>query len=167
MSDLHADEAVVFTDPADRLLTFEIGDTLYALPIASVREVVAVDRIASVPTRAPDCVGVMNYHGDALPVVERSALLGLPEAEPSEPEQVLVISGPGNSAARLGLLVDKVAGLVDSGRVPTRGVDLVVERRPVEGRVVSVLNPLRLLARAKEVIERPVLEAGAFQGGRR
>jgi hypothetical protein len=34
-----------------------------------------------------------------------------------------------------------------------RGADVVVERRPIGGRLVSVLDPRRLLARAVQVIE--------------
>ena len=166
MSEARPEEKFVFTEPGERMLTFAIGGTLYALPIASVCEVVAVGLLACVPTRGRDCVGVMNYHGDALPVIDRCALLGLSDVELPEPEQVLAIAGPRSSAARLGLPVDKVTGLVDGGPVPTQGGDLVVERRPVEGHVVSVLNPLQVLASAKEVIEHPVAEAGAFQGGR-
>ncbi len=160
------DEAGFSSDLGDRLLTFEIGGTLYALPIASVCEVVPVGPLACVPTRTRESVGVMNYHGDALPVVERALLLGLPEAQLGEPEQVLAIAGPRSNTARLGLPVDKVAGLVDGGLAPTRGTELVVEHRPIEGRLVSVLDPFQLLVRAREVIERSVSETGAFQGGR-
>ena len=166
MSGGSPEEAVVSSEPGERLLTFEIGGTLYALPIASVCEVVPVGPLACVPTRTRESVGVMNYHGDALPVVERALLLGLPEAQLGEPEQVLAIAGPRSNTAQLGLPVDKVTGLVDGGLAPTRGTELVVEHRSIEGRVVSVLDPFQLLARAREVIERSVSETGAFQGGR-
>jgi hypothetical protein len=75
---------------------------------------------------------------------ERSTLAG---------RHVLVVSARDDEPAQLGIPIDRVIGLVDGPRCP-RGVGrLVVERRPVEGRVVSVLDPCRLVERAIEVIE--------------
>jgi hypothetical protein len=41
----------------------------------------------------------------------------------------------------------------------------VVERRPIDGRVVSVLDARRLLERAAETIERSVLRTELAEGG--
>ena len=64
----------------ERLLTFEVANAVYALPIAEVHEVAEANRICCVPTLSRDRVGVMNWHGDALPVVS-SRLLFTPELE--------------------------------------------------------------------------------------
>ena len=72
-----------------------------------------------------------------------------------EQEQVLVLSATPGSAARMGIPVDRVIGLVDdlaSGPLHSAG-ELVVERRPVEGRIVHILDPSALVARGEEVIE--------------
>jgi purine-binding chemotaxis protein CheW len=138
----------------DRLLTFEVGDAMYALPIASVREVAEVGDTACIPTLAPEVGGVINHHGDALPVFRRSALLDLREAELPPPEHVLVVSDPATGAARLGLPVDRVLGLVDGAGRGAPGEGAVAERRPIDGRIANVLDPRRLVARAREVIER-------------
>ena len=42
--------------------------------------------------------------------------------------------------------VDRVLGLVDGVGVAARGADPVAERRPIGGRVVSVIDPQRLVA---------------------
>jgi chemotaxis signal transduction protein len=69
-------------------------------------------------------------------------------------QQVLVISDRDDGSAMLGMPVDRVIGLVD-GVAPTgRSHDVVVERRPLDGRVVSVLDPRRLVERAAEIIRR-------------
>ena len=55
----------------------------------------------------------------------------------------------------MGLPVDRVIGLVDGGPRPD-GVaagTLVVERRPVDGRIVHILDPAALVVRGEEVIE--------------
>jgi chemotaxis signal transduction protein len=178
--------AAVPASDAERFLTFEVAATIYALPIAEVHEVVEVRRICCVPTIPRSNVGVMNWHGDALPVVAAKLLLepGDPEdAELAEEEidaeampervegefgadavmtssdgggHVLIVSSNDDEPARLALPVDRVLGLVDGPRRRRGGGGLIVERRPVDGRVVNVLDPRRLVVRAIEVIGRHV-----------
>ncbi len=157
---------------AERLLTFEVESSVYALPIAEVHEVAEAQRVRCVPTMPRDRVGIMNWHGDALPVVS-SALLFESESEAEEPvdtpgeaaepppraatldgPQVLVVSGRDDEPAQLALPIDRVIGLVDGVKRRRGAGRLVVERRSVDGRVVSVLDPRRLVARASEVIAR-------------
>ncbi len=73
-----------------------------------------------------------------------------------EREHVLVISDRPDGAARLGLPIDRVLGLVDGQATCGANGELVVERRPVDGRVVSILDPRRLVARGADVIKRAV-----------
>jgi chemotaxis signal transduction protein len=137
----------------ERLLTFEIGTSLFARSIASVLEVADRGTLACIPTVPANVAGVLNYRGDALPVVRRERLLAL-EGEPSpEPEHVLVITDRRTNTPRLGLDVDRVLGLIDGAAAVARGVNPVAEKRPIEGRVANILDPVRLVARAKEVIE--------------
>ena len=138
----------------ERLLTFEVGAALYALPIAGVLEVVEAGALACIPTLPPEMGGVMNYHGDALPVLHFGALLEIDAPAAAAPAQVLVVGARGARSGSLGLPVDRVLGLVDGRAVPARGTDPVAERRSVLGRVASLLDPARLVARAREVIER-------------
>ena len=142
-----------FLEIHERLLTFEVGGSVYALPIASVVEVSEADTLSSIPTVALATAGVMNHHGDALPVVKRSALLDVEEAELPEPAHVLVITSRANGGAQLGMPVDRIVGLVDGAGAISPGADPVAERRPVDGRVVFVLDPRRLIGRAEEAIE--------------
>lgn len=135
-----------------RLLTFEIGTSLFAMPISGVLEVAERSDPACVPGVPRDVACVVNYRGDALPVVRRERLLALSEA-PSEPAHVLVITDRPTHAARLGLEVDRVLGLVDGMGAVARGPDPVAETRPMEGRVVQIVDPARLVARAREVVE--------------
>lgn len=145
--------SVPFMEIHERLLTFEVGGSIYGLPIASVLEVSEVGAISSIPTVPPSTAGVMNLHGDALPVVRRSTLLEVEEAGLPAPAHVLVIAPRPSGGARLGLPVDRIIGLVDGAAANSTGTELVAERRPIDGRVVSILDPRRLVARAGEAIE--------------
>ncbi|HPG24186.1 MAG: chemotaxis protein CheW [Spirochaetaceae bacterium] len=152
----------------DRLLMFLFEDVRYAMPIAWVVEVAEKDRVTSVPSLALPVGGVMNWHGEALPLVATELLLGRERHEAGATpfgaaitvgyaqEQVLVLAAKPGSQARLGMPVDRVIGLIDGeGFVASRssGGRLVVERRPVDGRLVHILDPATVVARGAEVIE--------------
>jgi len=144
----------------DRLLTFEIGDALFAMPIAGVLEVSERGAEACVPTVSSAIASVINYRGDALPVVRCEQLLALGEPRAARPEHVLVVTDGPTHAARLGLEVDRVLGLIDGEAASGRGSDPVAERRPIEGRLAHILDPARLVARAREVIENSLSKSG-------
>ena len=137
-----------------RLLTFEIGSSLFALPIEGVHEVAEIAELACIPTLPRDVAGVINYRGDALPVVRRERLLEPGAGALEAPQHVLVISDRPSSPPCLGLEVDRVLGFVDGGQPASgRGTDPVAERRPLDGRLLQVVDASRLVARARKVIE--------------
>ncbi|HKK50652.1 MAG TPA: chemotaxis protein CheW [Myxococcota bacterium] len=152
-------------EEADRLLTFVFEDVRYGLPIAWVVEVAERDRITGIPSIPLPVGGVMNWHGEALPLVAAELLLGREEAGATPfgaattvgyaQEQVLVVSERPGHPARLGMPVDRVIGLVDGSRGgrPSGSGRLVVERRPLEGRMLHILDPSALVRRGGEVIE--------------
>lgn len=135
-----------------RLVLFEVGGGAYALPIADVIEVTEWSQLAAIPTLPAALAGVINHHGDALPIVARDALLE-EATTATRPEHVLVLGVSGGQSGRLGVPVDRVLGLVDVPAGTPTGDGLVVERRPLRGRIVAVLDAARLLERAERVIE--------------
>ncbi len=137
----------------ERLLAFEVAGSLYALPIGCVIEVGEVEPLACIPTLPADVGGVMNHHGDALPVLRRGVLLGVAEDELPEPAHVLAVTARPSGGPRLGLPVDRIVGFVDGVPATARGEDPVAERRAMDDRVLFVLDPQRLVARAKDLIE--------------
>ena len=159
-------------DEENRHLMFLFEDVQYAMPIAWVVEVAEKNRVTSVPSLSLPVGGVMNWHGEALPLVATELLLGSENEEAGASpfgasitvgyaqEQVVVISGSPGSNARMGMPVDRVIGLVegDGPEGPSRKGALVVERRPVDGRIVHILDPAVLVARGEEVIENATLQ---------
>jgi len=144
----------------NRLLTFEIGESLFALPIDGILEVTERSVDACVPTVPLSVASVINYRGDALPVVRRDQIFELDGTEASQPEHVLVVTDGPTHAPRLGLEVDRVVGLIDGERPSFRGSEMISERRPIEGRLTHVLDPVRLVARARDVIESSLSRGG-------
>ena len=144
-------ESPAMTGSHDRLLTFEIGGGSYALPISGILEVAEVGELHCIPTVPADVGGIVNYHGDALPVVRAANLLDLGGPEDPSLDPLLVITDRGGVVARLGLPVDRVLGFV-AGPAPAAHGE-IAERRSIQGRVTSVLDPDCLVARARDVIE--------------
>jgi purine-binding chemotaxis protein CheW len=58
-------------------LLLPVGDDLYALETAAVREVVAAPELATLPTSPASVLGVFNLRGEIVPVFDLASLLGL------------------------------------------------------------------------------------------
>jgi chemotaxis signal transduction protein len=135
----------------NRMLAFELGGALFALPISGVVEVAESARIAPVPMLPRVSFGVVNHHGDALPVVFGGGLLDFAGA--SAPTYLLVLAGDADDPDRYGLPVDRIVGLLPGEAKVARGENPVAERRQHEGRVMSVIDPRKLLACALARVE--------------
>jgi purine-binding chemotaxis protein CheW len=157
--------STAFAHTNERLLSFEVGGSVYALPIADVAEVTEPGRIVAVPTLPLHVGGVMNHQGDALPIVHRNVLFEVATERLAEPRHVLVLAQSPEDRGALGIPIDRILGLVEGAGGVARGADAVVDRRPMEGRVVSVLDARRLLERAAEAIEASVFGTGLSDGG--
>jgi purine-binding chemotaxis protein CheW len=60
-----------------RALLIPVGDDVYALEAAVVREVVSEPQITALPTAVATILGVFNLRGEVVPVFDTAALLGL------------------------------------------------------------------------------------------
>ena len=72
-------------------MTFKLGDELFAINVAQVREVLEVSQITKVPT-APDYMrGVVNVRGKAIPVVDLRLRFGLPRGADNVHTRIIVM----------------------------------------------------------------------------
>jgi purine-binding chemotaxis protein CheW len=72
-------------------MTFKLGDELFAIDVAQVREVLEVSQITKVPT-APDYMrGVVNVRGQATPVVDLRLRFGLPKVADTVHTRIIVM----------------------------------------------------------------------------
>lgn len=139
------------------VLSFEIGGCAYGLPVEAVLEVAELGKACGVPTLPSESFAVVNWNGEALPMIAPRLLLEADgEAEGPivswrEAEQFLVLSGQDEEIPWLGLPVDAVLEMVASPSGEPDGA--VAECRSKDGRRVNVLDPHRLVERARQVIE--------------
>lgn len=72
-------------------ITFRLGDELFAINVAQVREVLDLSLITKVPT-APDYMrGVVNVRGNAIPVVDLRQKFGLPKTTDTVQTRIVVL----------------------------------------------------------------------------
>lgn len=98
-----------------KLLVFHIGADRYGLRLRAVLRVLPLMELKKLPM-APDAVaGLMNLHGDPVPVIDLARLGGgAPSAEHFDTRIVVVdYRTPEGASHALGLLAERVAGVQD------------------------------------------------------
>ena len=91
-------------------ITFKLGDELFAIDVARVREVLDLSEITRVPTAPPYMRGVVNVRGSAVPVVDLRLKFGLPPTPDTVDTRIVVIE------LELDGELTVVGGLADSVR---------------------------------------------------
>ena len=72
-------------------MTFRLGDELFAIDVAQVREVLEISQITKVPTSPDYMRGVVNVRGQATPVVDLRLRFGLSTAPDTVHTRIIVM----------------------------------------------------------------------------
>jgi purine-binding chemotaxis protein CheW len=95
-------------------MTFRLGNELFALNVAQVREVLEVTQITKVPTAPEYMRGVVNVRGQAIPVVDLRLRFGLPELGDSVHTRIIVMElDLDGEATVLGGIADSVHEVIE------------------------------------------------------
>jgi purine-binding chemotaxis protein CheW len=140
------------------LVGFTIADVHYAVEILRVREIIRPLELVPLPHAPPAVLGVADYRGEVVPVLDVRRRFGLPSAAPTRRTKWIVVE----LGARLaGLVVDSVTEVFgkteqDRRNLPelgvgdsARGISAVY---PYEGSLVFVIDVDRVAA-AAEVLD--------------
>lgn len=76
---------------ASQYITFKLGDELFAIDVAQVREVLEVSRITKVPTAPEYMRGIVNVRGQSTPVVDLRRKFGLLPAGDTVNTRIIVM----------------------------------------------------------------------------
>ncbi|MGB9108138.1 MAG: chemotaxis protein CheW, partial [Telluria sp.] len=95
-----------------KVLVFHIGRERYALPLAAVLRVLPVSRLKALPG-APSCVpGLLDLHGEPVPVIDLSHLAGTPAEAVRYDTRLLLVELPvAGQVRRLCLKAERVTGV--------------------------------------------------------
>jgi purine-binding chemotaxis protein CheW len=95
-------------------MTFKLGDELFAINVAQVREVLEVLQITKVPTAPAYLRGVVNVRGQAIPVVDLRLRFGLPSIPDSVATRICVMElNIDGETAVIGGLADSVHEVIE------------------------------------------------------
>jgi len=116
------------------LLTFELDEQRFGLPMADVQEVVRVAAFARLP-KAPQVIeGVLNFRGAAVPVLDIRARFGLPPRAVQTSDHLVVARAGKRMAA---IRVDRVSDLIE---VAAKDIEDVTAVTPHTSYVAGVLK---------------------------
>jgi chemotaxis-related protein WspB len=122
-------------------LIFELGHDRYALPAAQIAEVLPVVRIKRVPHAPPGVIGVFNYRGAPVPVIDLSELtLGRPSA-PRLSTRLIVVSYPDRQGEGqshlLGLIAERATDTMQRDPADFVASGITTGSAPYLGRVTT------------------------------
>jgi len=103
-------------DPSKTLVGFVVGDVTYAVRIDSVREITNPLNVIALPRSLAHIIGVSDYRGEIVPVVDLRVRFDLPPAPREQRSKWIIVSVGAHLAA---LVVDTVTEVFG-----TMGADL-------------------------------------------
>lgn len=141
--------------PAAQYLTFMLAEGVFAMDIATVREIIQHCQMTTVPLMPSFVRGVMNLRGAVVPVIDLQARLGKPNATVGKKTCVVIFDVQREGERiELGLMVDAVSEVIE---IPPTEIepppqfgsaikrDFIRGVGKVEGKFVIILDPERAL----------------------
>jgi purine-binding chemotaxis protein CheW len=137
-------------DTASRqLVVFSLGREEYALPIGSVHEIIRYTEPRIVASDAAWIRGVIGLRGRIIPIFDLAARLAIAS---SAPGKIVIVE---SATGQVGVTVDDVEEVLTVAadqleKVPSASGDAVEAIAKIGDRLVILLNPAGLFARATE-----------------
>lgn len=142
---------------AGKYLTFSLAEESYGVPVLKVREIITMLHITTVPQMPPYVKGVINLRGKVIPVIDLRTKLGLPAAELTDSNCIVVvqITQAGMEMKNIGLIVDavqEVANLTQEDIEPAPdfggsiNVEYLLGMATLKGNVKSLLDIEKVIA---------------------
>ena len=113
-----------------QFVTFRLDGELFALPLASVTEVMRMVAVTALPDSPAWLAGVINVRGDVVPVVDLRRRLNLPIQSAGLDSRIIVVDMGGRAVA---LIADSTANVLSLPAESVRPPDeLTRQAHPVE-----------------------------------
>ncbi len=122
-------------DPRKSLVGFVVGEVTYAVAVESVREITNPLAVVALPQSPPSVVGVAEFRGAIIPVVDLRARFGLEPTPVTRKTKWIVLEASGRLVALVVDYATDVFGTAGAGPKPpplgpsegVRGISGVVE----------------------------------------
>jgi len=99
----------LFEGSAGKLLTVEVNNQEYGIPILEAREVVGLQKIDEVPKTPEFMKGVINLRGKIIPIIDLRVKFEI-EGYKKTPESCIIVVNLKNKMT--GIIVDRLIGVV-------------------------------------------------------
>lgn len=139
-------EPTAVVDRGGKYLTFYLGQEEYGIEILTVREIIGLMPVTTVPQAPHHVRGVINLRGQVIPVVDIRQKFAMEAVEDTEQTCIIVVQTGG---VILGIVVDQVSEVLDIVSddivdAPTLGseinTDYILGIGKSEGRVTMLLD---------------------------
>lgn len=127
-----------------QLVSFTVGDELFAVNILSVQEINRMIALTKVPQSPPGVQGVINLRGRIIPVLDLRIQFGITPTEINENSRIVVVEISGNT---IGFIVDSVHEVLRIDRSivePSPRMSISIDSSYVAG-VAKLENELLIL----------------------
>jgi purine-binding chemotaxis protein CheW len=102
------------TVASTQYLTFQLGEEIFALNVAEVREILDFTTVTKVPRTPPFMRGVINLRGSVVPVMDLRLKFGMSAAEKTVNSCIIVVEMTmGGDNVVIGVLADAVQEVID------------------------------------------------------
>jgi purine-binding chemotaxis protein CheW len=135
-------------DPSKNLVGFVVGEVEYAVHIARVKEIANPLEVVALPHPPPAVVGVADYRGEVVPVVDLRTRFGLPSAAVTRRTKWIVVDAAGRLVA---LVVDAVTEVFGTGGAELRAAPSLSSGEDIRG-IAGVANHGRALVFVLDIV---------------
>lgn len=91
---------------AQPYLSFSLGARQYGISTEYLEEIFLLPEVTLLSTASPDIIGILNFRGDILPILDPQISLGLTERRPYQPADSIIVLR--QDQLRIGLIVGKI-----------------------------------------------------------
>jgi chemotaxis-related protein WspB len=120
-----------------KVLVFSIGPDRYGMRLGAILRVLPVVELKQLPLAPPFVAGLMDLHGEPVPVIDLSRLAGVVPEQVWFDSRIILVDYPAGDGAlrKLGLLAEHVIGIesLDDAALADSGV----EAAPFLGQVIG------------------------------
>ena len=131
------------------ILLFDVGDQLYGIPLADVREVLPMAQLLRPPALPSLLAGLLNLDGVAFPVLRLDRLFGVPEQPTGQYTPLLILRHEESPLALLVSAVRRIVLVADDAILPVR--DYHAPNECVEG-ILTIDDHMALLLSSGRIL---------------
>ncbi|MCT4586532.1 MAG: chemotaxis protein CheW [Carboxylicivirga sp.] len=95
------------------IISFLINKEIFAFDTLKVRNILELDKVTWVPNTKDYVLGVINLHGNIIPISDLRMMMGMEDIQNSQDTAVLVVSDDDKTESLIGFVVDGVKEVFD------------------------------------------------------